>query len=67
MEQFAVIIKPVITIWDRPGETKENREKKLVSSIADEGIYGMGLRIIGEEEQGFYPVVTAYHYPTFLP
>lgn len=62
-QQFAVIKKPVITIWDRPGETKENREKKLVSSIADEGIYGMGLRITGEEDQGLYPVVTAYHYP----
>jgi len=66
MEQFAVIIKPVITIWDRSGETKENREKKIVSSIADEGIYGMGLRIRGEEEQGFYPVVTAYHYPGYV-
>ncbi|GLB30610.1 hypothetical protein LAD12857_25330 [Lacrimispora amygdalina] len=66
MEQFAVIIKPVITIWDRPEETKENREKKIVSSIADEGIYGMGLRIRGEEEQGFYPVVTAYHYPGYV-
>lgn len=66
MEQFAVIMKPVITIWDRPEETKENREKKIVSSIADEGIYGMGLRIRGEEEQGFYPVVTAYHYPGYV-
>lgn len=66
MEQFAVIIKPVITIWDRPRETKENREKKIVSSIADEGIYGMGLRIRGDEEQGFYPVMTAYHYPGYV-
>lgn len=66
MEQFAVIMKPVITIWDRPEETKENRDKKIVSSIADEGIYGMGLRIRGEEEQGFYPVVTAYHYPGYV-
>nr|WP_314462124.1 SH3 domain-containing C40 family peptidase [uncultured Clostridium sp.] len=66
MEQFAVIIKPVITIWDRPEETKENREKKIVSSVADEGIYGMGLRIRGEEEQGFYPVVTACHYPGYV-
>lgn len=66
MEQFAVIIKPVITIWDRPDETKENREKKIVSTIADEGIYGMGLRIRGEEQQGFYPVVTAYHYPGYV-
>lgn len=66
MEQFAVIIKPVITIWDRPEETKENREKNIVSSIADEGIYGMGLRIRGGEEQGFYPVMTAYHYPGYV-
>jgi len=65
-QQFAVIKMPVITIWDRPGEIKENREKKLVSSIADEGIYGMGLRITGEEVQGFYPVVTAYHYPGYV-
>ena len=65
-QQFAVIKKPVITIWDRPGETKENRDKKLVSSIADEGIYGMGLRITGEEDQGFYPVVTAYDYPGYV-
>lgn len=65
-QQFAVIKKPVITIWDRPGETKENRDRKLVSSIADEGIYGMGLRITGEEDQGFYPVVTAYDYPGYV-
>lgn len=65
-QQFAVIKKPVITIWDRPGETKENRDKKLISSIADEGIYGMGLRITEEEDQGFYPVVTAYDYPGYI-
>lgn len=66
MEQFAVIRKPVISIWDRPEEIKENRDRKIISSIADEGIYGMGLRISGEEEMGFYPVMTAYQYPGYV-
>lgn len=66
MEQFAVIRKPVISIWDRPEEIKENRDRKIISSIADEGIYGMGLRTSGEEEMGFYPVMTAYQYPGYV-
>lgn len=66
MKQFAVIRKPVISIWDRPEEIKENRDRKIISSIADEGIYGMGLRISGEEEMGFYPVMTAYQYPGYV-
>lgn len=66
MKQFAVIRKPVISIWDRPEEIKENRDRKIISSIADEGIYGMGLQISGEEEMGFYPVMTAYQYPGYV-
>jgi len=37
-----------------------------VSAISDEGLYGMGLRITGAEERGFYPVRTFYGYSGFI-
>ena len=66
MEQYAVVTKPVITIWDRPEETKKNKKLESVSAIADEGIYGMGLKITGAMEDGFYPVLTSYFYPGYV-
>ncbi|MEY8355376.1 C40 family peptidase [Lachnospiraceae bacterium 54-53] len=66
MERYGIVKKPVVTIWDRPAETKENQSGKTVSAIADEGLYGMGLAVTGEPVQGFYPVKTFYGYPGFV-
>ncbi|WP_235839245.1 C40 family peptidase [Clostridium sp. Marseille-P2415] len=65
MERYGIIKEPIVTIWERPAETKENKLKTVVSAIADEGLYGMGLMIIGEPVQGFYPVRMFYDYPGY--
>ncbi|WP_367566957.1 NlpC/P60 family protein [Lacrimispora sp.] len=66
MECYGIVKLPVAVIWEIPGEVKENRFGEAVSAIADEGLYGMGLAITGEEVQGFYPVRTFYEYTGFV-
>jgi hypothetical protein len=66
MKQYGLALMPVVTIWDRPEETKKNKGKETVSAIGDELLYGMGVRITGEPVDGFYPVVTFYNYPGFV-
>lgn len=58
MESYGIIKIPVATIWEGRSEIKENSLGETVSAISDEGLYGMGLTITGEEELGFYPVRT---------
>ncbi|WP_124066830.1 SH3 domain-containing C40 family peptidase [Clostridium sp. E02] len=62
MECFGIAVKPIVTVWDRPLETKLQKDKGIISAIADELLYGMEVKIIGEETNGFYPVMTWYHY-----
>jgi hypothetical protein len=66
MKQYGLALMPVVTIWDRPEETKKNKVRETVSAIGDELLYGMGVRITGEPVEGFYPVVTFYNYPGFV-
>lgn len=66
MECYGIVKLPVAVIWEVPEEIKENRLGETVSAIADEGLYGMGLAITGEEVQGFYPVRTFYEYTGFI-
>ncbi|WP_333647829.1 C40 family peptidase [Lacrimispora sp.] len=66
MECYGIVKIPVAVIWEVPGEIKENRYGEAVSAIADEGLYGMGLAITGEEVRGFYPVRTFYEYTGFV-
>ncbi len=66
MECYGIVKLPVAVIWEVPEEIKENRFGETVSAIADEGLYGMGLAITGEEVQGFYPVRTFYEYTGFI-
>ena len=62
MEAYGIVKIPVATIWEGRWEIKENSLGERVSTISDEGLYGMGLLITGEEEEGFYPVRTFYGY-----
>ncbi len=66
MESYGMVKIPVATIWEGRSEIKENSLGERVSAISDEGLYGMGLRITGAEERGFYPVRTFYGYSGFI-
>jgi hypothetical protein len=66
MERYGLINQPVVTIWEGPEETKENKLGETVSAIADEALYGMGLKITGDLVHGFYPVRTFYDYPGYV-
>lgn len=66
LESYGIIKIPVATIWEGRSEIKENSLGETVSAISDEGLYGMGLTITGEEELGFYPVRTFYGYSGFI-
>lgn len=59
--KYAILNKSIVTIWGSPAKTlcQDGREQ---STIADEGLYGMGVTVTGEEEQGFWPVRTHYGY-----
>lgn len=59
--QYAIAEKPCTTIYEIPGEAAE-KDGITLSAISDEALYGMGLRITGAEENGFYPVETFYGY-----
>ncbi|GLC82594.1 C40 family peptidase [Lacrimispora brassicae] len=66
MEAYGIVKIPVATIWEGRSEIKENSLGERVSTISDEGLYGMGLLITGEEADGFYPVRTFYGYSGFI-
>ncbi len=66
MESYGMVKIPVATIWEGRSEIKEKSLGETVSAISDEGLYGMGLRITGAEERGFYPVRTFYGYSGFI-
>lgn len=62
MKEYGIVKEPVAALWEGPYTTKENQSKQVVSAIADEGLYGMGLVITGEPVNGYYPVKTFYGY-----
>lgn len=66
MEQYGIVHKPVVTIWEGPEETKKNKLGETVSAIADEALYGTGLKITGDLVHGYYPVRTFYDYPGYV-
>lgn len=60
--------RTVATIYDRMETTKEKTEQDkvlTVSSIADEGLYGMPLLIL-EEKENWYHVRTHYSYEGYI-
>ncbi|WP_242647777.1 C40 family peptidase [Lacrimispora saccharolytica] len=66
LESYGIVKIPVAAIWEGPEEIKENSLGETVSAISDEGLYGMGVAITGEEVEGFYPVRTFYNYAGFI-
>lgn len=64
--KYAVVNQPVIGIWEKPQEIMEGNQGNAVSSMADEGLYGMGLALTGALENGFYPVRTFYGYTGYV-
>lgn len=66
MEQYGIVNRPVVSIWEEPAETRENEAGEILTAIADEALYGMGLLITGDMVQGFYPVRTFYGYSGYV-
>lgn len=65
-KSYGIVNKPVVTIWEKPAETMENKAGEVISAIADEGLYGMGLAITGEPEGDYVPVRTFYGYGGYV-
>ena len=63
--KYGIIKKSTATVWGVPSETEivEGQER---SAIADEALYGMGLSVVGEAENGYYPVRTHYGYEGYV-
>ncbi|MEG0565318.1 MAG: SH3 domain-containing C40 family peptidase [Hungatella sp.] len=63
---YGIINKPVATIYEI-AQREKPQEGGLVSTIADEGLYGTAVVVTGEAELGFLPVKTFYGYTGYLP
>lgn len=63
--KYGIVIQPIAAIYEVPEETVLKNGVTL-SAIADEVLYGMGIAIIGEKENGFLPVRTFYGYTGFI-
>ncbi len=63
--RYGITNEPIVTIWAGPNETKEG-DMGILSSIADESLYGMGLTITGKLKEGFWPVRTFYGYEGYV-
>lgn len=59
--EFAVINRAIATIYEDAAITKHTQGQEL-SAIADEGLYGMLVRVTGSVIDGFVPVQTFYGY-----
>ena len=66
MEQYGIAKNALVTIWESPKQTKEKASKVTLSNISDEGLYGMGFAITGEEQEGYCRVKTFYDYPGYV-
>ena len=62
---YALISRSTVPIYTLPG-TKIVKEGRSFTAIADEGLYGMGVRITGEEQNGYLPILTHYGYPGYI-
>ena len=62
--EYGVFNRPVTTIYDKPGRTKETK-KGTESAIADEGLYGMPCRIL-ERNGGWAYILTGYGYAGYV-
>lgn len=66
--EYGIFNQAVVTIYEAPCAVKET-EKGTVSTIADEGLYGMVARVLpagGECKEEYVPVKTFYGYSGFV-
>lgn len=63
--EFALIKNPNAAIFGEPNAAKET-DGRLLSTIVDEGLYGMGVRLTGSEVNGYVPVQSHYHYAGYV-
>lgn len=59
--EYGVFKVGIASIFEGSYETKYS-ELGRISAIVDEGLYGMGVRITGKEENGYVPIITHYGY-----
>ena len=59
---YALISRSTVPIYILPG-TKTVKEGRSFTAIADEGLYGMGVRLTGEVQNAYLPILTYYGYP----
>lgn len=62
--RFAVFQQPVTVIYEKPEMTKLT-EKGMVSTIVDEGLYGMACQVV-ENQDGWAHVITHYGYAGYV-
>ncbi|MBT9778700.1 NlpC/P60 family protein [Clostridium sp. MCC353] len=63
--EYGILKQSAVTIYENANTWKESGGER-VSSIADEGLYGMAVRIMGEEVNGYLPVETHYGYRGYV-
>lgn len=63
--EYGILKQSAVTIYERACTWKESGGERI-SSIADEGLYGMAVRITGDEECGYLPVITHYGYGGYV-
>lgn len=62
---FGIVNEPVVTLYESASAAKMTQDG-LVSTIVDEGLYGMLFAAVGVPEQGFVPVRTFYGYTGYV-
>ena len=63
--EYGILNQPAVTLYELAGSSKTAGGER-VTAIADEGLYGMAVRITGEEENGYLPVLTHYGYSGYV-
>lgn len=62
---YGVIVQGTAAIYGHPSETIRVKDE-ILSSISDEGLYGMAVAVTGRGINGFYPVRTHYGYTGYM-
>lgn len=62
---YGLFCEPVVSIYGCPKLIKKT-EKGDISTISDEGLYGMAFAITGNEVNGFLPIRTHYGYEGYV-
>lgn len=65
---YGIVNTAVAAIYEKPFrmEAKEGAPGRVVSTIADEGLYGTAVAVTGSWQQGYLPVRTFYGYEGYM-